>query len=62
VHTSLKLTVVLATLLLIITDGRIRMMQMDKKTVCYHAVLAPQARKQSVRLVSFRNRSDYTYY
>ena len=25
-----------------------------------HADLAPQVRKQSVRLISFRNRSDYT--
>jgi len=43
-------------------DGRIRKNQMDKNAVFYHAVLAPQVRKQSVWLVSFPNRSDYTYY
>jgi len=34
--------------LFMITDGRIRRMQMDKKAVFYHAVLAPEVRKQSV--------------
>jgi len=43
-------------------DGRIRKKQMDKKAVFYHAALAPQVLKQSVWLVSFSNRSDYTYY
>jgi len=38
-------------------------MQMNEKAVFFnHAVLAPQVRKQSVWLVSFRNRLDYTYY
>ena len=37
------------SLLLKNTDGRIRRMQMDNKAVFfYHAVLAPQVRKQSV--------------
>jgi len=35
---------------------------MDKKPCFYHAVLAPQVRKQSVWLVSLRNRSDYNFY
>jgi len=50
------------SLLLIITDGKIRRMQMNKKAVFFYHILAPQVRKQSVWLVSFLNRSDYTYY
>ena len=45
------------SLLLIITDGRIRRMQMDKKVFFYHAVWRHNSEKQSVLLVSFRNRS-----
>ena len=36
------------SVLLMITGGRIRRMQMDQKAEFNHAVLAPQARKQSV--------------
>jgi len=50
------------SLLLIITGGRIRRMQIDEKPCFYHAVLAPQVRKQSVWLAIFGNCSDYTYY
>jgi len=42
-------------LLLMITDRRIRMMQMNKKAVFfYHAAFAPQVRQQSVWLVTVR--------
>ena len=42
VETSCKSTMFFSkSLLLIITDGRIRRMQMEKKAVFYYAVLAP---------------------
>jgi len=37
-------------------------MRWIKKSCFYHAVLAPQVGQQSVWLVSFCNRSGYTYY